>query len=285
MWVYYSSLIIFVSAEVANEINKEEWGFGAIRTLTKPSNCEGICITLQGVSMRDFFLKLSPLTKGMLKVSDLHPFCIGKSAAILKDNLSSSCMADPARVAPDSSAFLRSEKFIVLFFVPIKEGFRKIHPCHKAALNTAWDLVKDTETIREMLKIDKWVVFGGSWGSTLVLAYAITHPERVKALVLRGIFLCRPSEIRWFYQRRSFANFPWRVGRISETHSWEWTIRHGRGLLQTPDSWKFRRAACRPPKRGASGKRQHHHWLSTSPFLSRNSMIPNMRWVLHALFA
>jgi proline iminopeptidase len=66
--------------------------------------------------------------------------------------------------------------------------------------NTTWHLVHDIEIIREQFGIDQWLVFGGSWGSTLALAYAETHPERVRALVLRGIFLCRPREIAWFYE-------------------------------------------------------------------------------------
>jgi proline iminopeptidase len=56
--------------------------------------------------------------------------------------------------------------------------------------------------------VDRWLVFGGSWGSTLALAYAVTHPERVTGLVLRGIFLCRPKEVRWFYQSGADAIFP-----------------------------------------------------------------------------
>ena len=66
--------------------------------------------------------------------------------------------------------------------------------------NTTWHLVADIETIRRQLGIERWVVFGGSWGSTLGLAYAQAHPEHVLGLVLRGIFLCRPAEIRWFYE-------------------------------------------------------------------------------------
>jgi proline iminopeptidase len=66
--------------------------------------------------------------------------------------------------------------------------------------NTTWDLVEDIERLRKHLEIDRWLVFGGSWGSTLSLAYAETHPDRTTALVLRGIFLCRPKEIDWFYQ-------------------------------------------------------------------------------------
>lgn len=74
--------------------------------------------------------------------------------------------------------------------------------------NTTWDLVADLERIREHLGIEQWVLFGGSWGSTLALAYAQTHPERVMALILRGIFLCRPQDFHWFYQEGASRLFP-----------------------------------------------------------------------------
>jgi len=74
--------------------------------------------------------------------------------------------------------------------------------------NTTWDLVADIEKIRKQLGIEKWMVFGGSWGSTLALAYSQTHPDRCSHLVLRGIFLCRPEEIRWFYQEGAHWIFP-----------------------------------------------------------------------------
>lgn len=74
--------------------------------------------------------------------------------------------------------------------------------------NTTWHLVADMETIRKYLGISRWVLFGGSWGSTLSLVYAETHPERVLGLILRGIFLCRPWEIRWFYQEGANRVFP-----------------------------------------------------------------------------
>ena len=73
--------------------------------------------------------------------------------------------------------------------------------------NTTWHLVSDMEKIREHLAIDRWQVFGGSWGSTLALAYAQKHPERVTELILRGIFLLRKSEIDWFYQKGASALF------------------------------------------------------------------------------
>jgi proline iminopeptidase len=74
--------------------------------------------------------------------------------------------------------------------------------------NTTQALIADMEQIREQLGIDKWVLFGGSWGSTLALAYAQTHPERVHGLILRGIFLCRPQEFDWFYQEGASRLFP-----------------------------------------------------------------------------
>jgi proline iminopeptidase len=74
--------------------------------------------------------------------------------------------------------------------------------------NTTWDLVEDIEKIRQALGIERWLVFGGSWGSTLALAYAQTHPERVIGMVLRGIFLCRDEEIFWFYQSGASKIFP-----------------------------------------------------------------------------
>ncbi|GAB2475657.1 alpha/beta hydrolase family protein [Jatrophihabitans fulvus] len=73
-------------------------------------------------------------------------------------------------------------------------------PATDLAANTTWHLVADLERLREHLGIERWLVSGGSWGSALALAYAQTHPERVTALVLRGIFTLRPSELAWFYE-------------------------------------------------------------------------------------
>jgi len=74
--------------------------------------------------------------------------------------------------------------------------------------NTTWALIADIERLREMLRIERWTVFGGSWGSTLALAYAISHPERVAGLVLRGIFLLSRRELQWFYQEGANQLFP-----------------------------------------------------------------------------
>jgi proline iminopeptidase len=74
--------------------------------------------------------------------------------------------------------------------------------------NTTWALIEDIERLRVHLGVEKWTVFGGSWGSTLALAYAITHPERVSALILRGIFLVSERELHWFYQDGASMMFP-----------------------------------------------------------------------------
>jgi proline iminopeptidase len=74
--------------------------------------------------------------------------------------------------------------------------------------NTTWHLVADIERLRSMIGVDQWVVFGGSWGSALALAYAETHPDRVRSLILRGIFTLRRSEIEWYYEAGASLFFP-----------------------------------------------------------------------------
>ncbi|WP_282007983.1 prolyl aminopeptidase [Brevundimonas aveniformis] len=74
--------------------------------------------------------------------------------------------------------------------------------------NDTWKLIEDIERLREQAGVEKWTVFGGSWGSTLALAYAITHPERVEGLILRGIFLLTPPELHWFYQHGASEIYP-----------------------------------------------------------------------------
>ena len=81
-----------------------------------------------------------------------------------------------------------------------QRGCGKSTPFAELEENTTWDLVADFEKVRELLGIERWMVFGGSWGSTLALAYAITHPERTTELVLRGIFLLRQKELDFFYE-------------------------------------------------------------------------------------
>ena len=89
-----------------------------------------------------------------------------------------------------------------------QRGCGKSIPHAELDENTTWDLVSDIEKIRNYLSIKRWVVFGGSWGSTLSLSYAIHHPENCKGLILRGIFLLRKFEIEWFYQKGCSYIYP-----------------------------------------------------------------------------
>lgn len=89
-----------------------------------------------------------------------------------------------------------------------QRGCGRSTPHSELEENDTWALVSDMEAIREMLGIDKWVVFGGSWGSTLALSYAVEHTDRVHGLILRGIFLITEAEIQWFYQDGASRLFP-----------------------------------------------------------------------------
>jgi proline iminopeptidase len=103
-----------------------------------------------------------------------------------------------AGLVPDYRRFFDPEAYRVILFE--QRGSGRSRPHASLEDNTTWHLVQDIEQLREHFGVDQWVVFGGSWGSTLSLTYAETHPERVRALVLRGIFLCRPQETTWFYE-------------------------------------------------------------------------------------
>jgi proline iminopeptidase len=156
--------------------------------------------------MNDFYPAIEPNKKGFLKVSDLHEIYYEESGnpegapiVFLHGGPGGGTDADQRRFF-DPHAYR-----IVLFD---QRGCGQSKPHAELKENTTWDLVSDIEKIREYLKIEKWVVFGGSWGSTLALTYAVTHPARVKGLILRGIFLCRPEELQWFYQQGASWIFP-----------------------------------------------------------------------------
>ncbi len=102
--------------------------------------------------------------------------------------------------------FFDPNSYRIVLFDQRGSGRSTPHACLEK--NTTQALVADMEIIREHLHIERWVLFGGSWGSTLSLVYAETHPERVLGLILRGIFLCRPHEIGWFYQAGANKLFP-----------------------------------------------------------------------------
>ncbi|KAJ8456351.1 hypothetical protein ONZ45_g1947 [Pleurotus djamor] len=149
---------------------------------------------------------IEPYQTGTLKVSDIHDLYYEVSGN--KDgNPVVFLHGGPGggTDAKDRSFFNPAKYKIVLFD---QRGAGKSTPTACLEDNTTWDLVKDIEKLRELLKIEKWHVFGGSWGSTLSLAYAQAHPDRVKSLVLRGIFTLRKSELKFFYQDGASHLFP-----------------------------------------------------------------------------
>ncbi|HBO13463.1 MAG TPA: prolyl aminopeptidase, partial [Halieaceae bacterium] len=106
----------------------------------------------------------------------------------------------------DARRFFDPERYRIVLFD--QRGCGRSRPHASLEANTTWDLVADMERLRETLGIERWLVFGGSWGSTLSLAYAQAHTEVVSELVLRGIFLLREQEIRWFYQHGASEMYP-----------------------------------------------------------------------------
>jgi len=101
-------------------------------------------------------------------------------------------------INPTMRRFFDPQRWRMVLFD--QRGCGRSRPNASLEDNTTWKLIEDIEALRQRLGIEKWTVFGGSWGSTLALAYAITHPDRVEALVLRGIFLLTDRELAWFYQ-------------------------------------------------------------------------------------
>jgi proline iminopeptidase len=147
---------------------------------------------------RTLYPEIEPYDSGHLQVSAVHELYYeqcgnpkGKPVVFFHGG-------PGAGLIPDYRRFFDPAAYRVILFE--QRGAGRSQPHASLDDNTTWHLVGDIERIREHFGVEQWLVFGGSWGSTLALAYAETHPERVTALVLRGIFLCRPKEIRWFYE-------------------------------------------------------------------------------------
>jgi proline iminopeptidase len=155
---------------------------------------------------RDLYPALEAFDSFQLPVSDLHSLHVeqsgnpqGKPVVFVHGGPGGGCDAKHRR-------FFDPARYRIILFDQRGCGRSTPHACLEE--NTTWHLVEDMERIRERLGVERWMVFGGSWGSTLGLAYAEKHPERVTEMVLRGIFLLRKREIDWFYQEGTSRMFP-----------------------------------------------------------------------------
>lgn len=156
--------------------------------------------------MRELYPPIEPYQQGHLKVSAPHELYYEQSGNPDGRPVLFVHGGPGAGTEPLQRRFFDPAAYRIVLFD--QRGAGKSRPHASLEENTTWHLVADIERLREELGIARWLVFGGSWGSTLGLAYAETHPERVTGLILRGIFLVRPQEIRWFYQAGASAIFP-----------------------------------------------------------------------------
>jgi proline iminopeptidase len=155
---------------------------------------------------RGLYSETQPFASGWLPVQGPHEIYYeqcgtrsGKPAVVLHGG-------PGGAINPTMRRFFNPERWRVTLFD--QRGCGRSRPNASLEDNTTWTLVEDIERLRRHLGIEKWTVFGGSWGSTLALAYAIKHPDRVEALVLRGIFLITRREVQWFYQDGASMIFP-----------------------------------------------------------------------------
>lgn len=155
---------------------------------------------------RNLYEEIEPYKQGRLKVSELHELYFEQCGNPNGDPVVFLHGGPGGGISPINRRYFDPKHYRIVLFD--QRGSGQSTPHAELKENTTWDLVADIEKIRTYLKIEKWHVFGGSWGSTLSLAYAETHPERVKSLCLRGIFLCRKKEIDWFYQKGASFIFP-----------------------------------------------------------------------------
>ena len=256
---------------------------------------------------RTFYPAIEPYDSGHIRVSDVHQLYYeqcgnpnGKPVVFLHGG-------PGAGLDPDYRRFFDPEAYRVILFD--QRGAGRSIPHASLDDNTTWHLVQDIEHIREHFGIEKWLVFGGSWGSTLSLVYAETHPERVSGLVLRGIFLCRPQEIRWFYEEGQGASaiFPetWeqyvriipedeRVDMIGAYYrrltsadeavrreaAYAWSIWEGSALKLLPDQ-KVIDEFTEPEKAIALARIECHYFVNNCFFETDNYLLDHIDRIRH----
>jgi proline iminopeptidase len=255
--------------------------------------------------MANLYPEIEPFDSGMLKVSDLHTIYyerVGNPNGIPVVFLHG---GPGGGLIPTYRQFFDPKAYHVVLFD--QRGSGKSTPHADLRENTTWDLINDIEALREKFGVDKWYVFGGSWGSTLSLAYGISHPDHCLGLILRGIFLTRRKELEWFYQHGTseiFADY-WERFRdeIPEDERGDFIAAYHKRL--TSDDERVRLSAARAWSvwEGATSKLhpdadlmehwegahealslariESHYFVNNSFFPSENYLIDNVDKIRH----
>ncbi|MFN2381244.1 MAG: prolyl aminopeptidase [Guyparkeria sp.] len=156
--------------------------------------------------MRTLYPLIDPLVNHSLPVGDGHVMHVEECGRLSGLPVLFLHGGPGAGCTPMHRRFFDPDRYRIVLPDQRGAGRSTPHACLEA--NTTADLIADLELLRETLEIDRWLVFGGSWGSTLAMAYAQAHPERISGLILRGVFLCRRQDIHWFYQDGASHVFP-----------------------------------------------------------------------------
>lgn len=195
--------------------------------------------------MRELYPAIEPFKTEHLKASPLHEIYIeqcgnpdGQPIIFLHGGPGGGC-------DPKHRRFFDPQHYRIVLFD--QRGCGRSKPTAELQENSTWDLVHDIELIRKHLGFRSWIVFGGSWGSTLALAYASKHKSRVRGLILRGIFLCRKEEIDWLYQKGASNIFPdlWQeyLAPIPEEERGDLLMAYHKRLIESTDEQEKLKAA------------------------------------------
>lgn len=194
--------------------------------------------------MRTLYPSIEPYAVHQLKVSNLHTIYVeecgnpeGQPAVFLHGG-------PGGGIQPEHRQFFDPHHYRIILVD--QRGCGKSVPHAELRENTTWDLVEDLEVVRKHLNVASWLVFGGSWGSTLALAYATRYPSVISHLVLRGIFLCRKKEIDWFYQDGASWIFPESFKKYSdfipENERHDFVTAYYKALTSTDESHRLQAA-------------------------------------------
>lgn len=254
--------------------------------------------------MHTLYPEIKPYARHELSVGDGHVLYVDESGS--PDGLPVVFIHGGPGAGCDSSSRRFFDPALYRIVTFDQRGCGRSTPHASLEHNTTAHLIADMQKIREHLKIEQWVLFGGSWGSTLALAYAQTHPERVLGLLLRGIFLCRPQDFSWFYQEGASRLFPdyWQdylapipqaergdlmaayykrltgADQIAQMHAAKaWSIWEGRTATLRPNTQVVERFA--EPHRALSIARIECHYFVNNAFLEPDQLVRDMPKIAH----